>query len=253
METTNTVFFTLHKKPHFLFPNVLRRSSFQKNCTGIWSFLYYQERWYFFFPKISCYSSDGKWKMIFPKKIYGNMIFYSNVLERWSFQKNRTAIWSLLSYYLERLYFFFPKIWSYSLDAKWKMIFLKKKKYIEKWYFLEMPWKDGLSKKNGAWIWSFLYYLERLGFFFQKIYFSLDGKWKMIFFKKYMEVWYFLCICKNVTNMIFSRKIYLKVIDILDRILERVPIILCTFMETFRRFDILLSSEKNPGNLIYRI
>ena len=117
--------FTLHEKPYFLFPNVLKRWSFQKNCAAIWSFLYYQEIWYLFFPKISSYFLDGKWKMIFLKKMHGNMIFSSNVLKRWSFQKNRTGIWSFL-YYQERWYFFFPKISSYSLDGKWKMIFLNK-------------------------------------------------------------------------------------------------------------------------------
>ena len=59
---------SLHEKPYFLSPNVLKRWSFQKNRTGIWSFLYYQERWYFFFPKIWSYSSDTKGKMIFLKK-----------------------------------------------------------------------------------------------------------------------------------------------------------------------------------------
>ena len=39
---------TLHEKPCFLFPDVLKRWSFQKNRTGIRSFLYYQERWCFF-------------------------------------------------------------------------------------------------------------------------------------------------------------------------------------------------------------
>ena len=88
MLNKRTDIITLHEKPYFLFPNVLKRWSFQKNRAGIWSFLYYQERWYFFFPKIS----------------------------------------------------------SYSLDGKWKMIFLKKK-YMEIWYFLQMFWKDDLSKK----------------------------------------------------------------------------------------------------------
>ena len=75
-------FMALHKKPYFLFPNVLKRWSFQENCTGIWSLLYYQETLYFFFPRISSYSLDGKWKMIFLKKIHGNMILSSNVLKR---------------------------------------------------------------------------------------------------------------------------------------------------------------------------
>ena len=34
---------------------------------------------------------------------------------------------------------FFPKIWSYRLDGKWKMIFLKK--CTEIWYFLQTFWK----------------------------------------------------------------------------------------------------------------
>ena len=59
---------SLHKKPYFLFLNVLKRWSFQKNRTGIWSFLYHQEKWYFFSPKISYYCLGGKWKMIFLKK-----------------------------------------------------------------------------------------------------------------------------------------------------------------------------------------
>ena len=61
------------------------------------------------------------------QKIRGNIIFSSDVLKRWLFQKNYTEIWPLL-YYRER-YFFFSKIWSYPLDGKWKMIFLKK--YVE--------------------------------------------------------------------------------------------------------------------------
>ena len=57
----------------------------------------------------------------------------------------------------------FPKIWSYTLDGKLKMIFLKK--YTEIWYFLQTFWKDGYSKEGHADTWSFLYYLERLYFF----------------------------------------------------------------------------------------
>ena len=130
-----------------------------------------------------------------------------------------------------------------------KMIFLFPENMI---LFFRRKMKDDLSQKiHGNMIFSsnapkrlsfqkkshlntiFLVYLERWGFFSRKYIFSLDGKWKMIFLKKYMEIWYFLYICINVTNMIFSRKNRLKVIDILDRILERVPTILCTFMETF--------------------
>ena len=84
---------------------------------------------YFIFPKIWSYTLDGKWKLIFLKKIHRYTIFFANVLKRWPFQKNCTGIWSFL-YYQERWYFFFPKIWYYSVDGKWKKIFLKKK-YME--------------------------------------------------------------------------------------------------------------------------
>ena len=83
------------------------------------------------------------------------------------------------------------------------------------------------------------------GVFFQEyMIFFLDRKWKMIFLKKCMEIWYFLYICINVTNTIIPfckkiednllpKKIHLKVNDILDCILERILKILCTFVETF--------------------
>ena len=72
---------SLHRKRYFLFPDVLKRWSFQKNCAGIWSLLYYWERWYFFFPKMWSYALGGKWKLIFLKKIHGD-IFSSNFLKR---------------------------------------------------------------------------------------------------------------------------------------------------------------------------
>ena len=64
-------------------------------------------------------------------------------------KKNRTGKWSFLLHYLERWFFFFPKIWFYSLDKKWKMIFLQK----NTWKYdiiLQMPRKESLSKKNMA-------------------------------------------------------------------------------------------------------
>ena len=197
----------------------------------------------FLFPENIILFFRQKMKDDVSQKIYENMIFSSNVLKRSFFQKNSTEIWYFLLYYLERWYFFFPKIWSYSLDGKWKMIFLKKihgnmifsSNVLKRWSF----------QKNCTGIWSFLYHEERWHFFFPKIwYFFTDGKWKMIFLKKYMEIWCFLYICINVTNMILPfckknqrwsspEKIHLKVIDILDRILERVSTVLYTFMETF--------------------
>ena len=116
---------SLHRKPYFLFLDVLKIWSFQKNCAGIWSFLYYRERPCFFFPKIWSDTLDGQWKMIFlKKKIHGNMTFSSNFLKRRSFQKGprRDMIFLVLSGKMV----FFPE----------NMIF-----------FLEQKVRDNLSQK----------------------------------------------------------------------------------------------------------
>ena len=61
------------------------------------------------------------------KKIHGNMIFSSNALERWSFQKK--SHWNMI---FHRSYFFSRKYDIFCLDGKWKMAFLKK--YMKTWY-----------------------------------------------------------------------------------------------------------------------
>ena len=173
--------------------------------------------------------------------------------EKMVFQnENHTGIWSFLLCYLERRYFFFPKIGSYSFDGKWKMIFLKKI-HGNMIFPSNAPKRWSFQKKLRLSM-IFLSLSGKMVFFSGKYIFSLVGKWKMIFLKKYMEIWYFLYICINVTNMIFSLKNTRKVIDILDRILDRVPTILCTFMETFIGiFRYCFAVKKKPGNLIYRI
>ena len=49
----------------------------------------------FIFPRDMILPLGGKWKMIFLKKIHGDMIFSSNVPKRWPFQK---GTWSFLYY-----------------------------------------------------------------------------------------------------------------------------------------------------------
>ena len=115
----------------------------------------------FFNPLILVVSLHGKPYFLFPC-----------ALKRWSFQKYCSGTWSIL-YYRGRWYFALPKIWSYTLDGKWKMIFLKK--YMEIWYFLQASWKDGLSKKDRTGTWSFLCYLERC-FFSPKTWSFFIGK-----------------------------------------------------------------------------
>ena len=131
------ILFSLYEKPYFLFLNVLKRWPFQKNYTGIWSFLYHQGRWYFFSLKIWYYFLGGKWTMIFlkkkQKKSHRNMIYSSNFLKRWSFQKNCIGIWPFL-YHKERWHFFFPKILYFFLQ-----------KENERWSFSKNTWKYDVS------------------------------------------------------------------------------------------------------------
>ena len=130
-----------------------------------------------------------------------------------------------------------------------------------------MSRKDGYSKKKIALEYDSSWAIWKDGIFFLEniMFFSLDEKWKMIFLKKHMEIWFFLYIYINVTNMTLpfckkdqrwssSEKIHLKVIDILDRILERVATLLCTSMETFSCIAFhWKKKQKKTGNLIYRM
>ena len=118
-EHSITCLITLHKKTYFLFPDVLKRWSFQKNCAGIWSFLYYRERWYFFFPKIWSYTLDGKWKMIFLKK-YTEIWYFLQAFWKYGLSKRcRGSTWFffVLS---GKMVFFFPKTWFFYPGQKAK-------------------------------------------------------------------------------------------------------------------------------------
>ena len=125
----------LHGKPYFLFPNVLKRWPFQKNCTGIWSFLYYQERWYFFFPKIWSYSLDTKGKMIFFKKNTWKYDIFFKCSEKMVFPKNSRLNMIFFVISGKMVFLFSRKYDIFSFGRKWKkVIFIKKS--VEIWYFL---------------------------------------------------------------------------------------------------------------------
>ena len=105
-----------HRKP-FFFPNVLKRWYFQKNCPGIWSFMYYRERWYFFFPKIWSYTLNRKWKVSFFKntrKYDFLQAFWKDGLSK----KGRAGTWPFL-YYLERWHFFSKTNFFLGQKVKW--------------------------------------------------------------------------------------------------------------------------------------
>ena len=63
-------------------------------------------------------------------KIHGNMIFFSNLLKRWSFQKGprRLMIFLVLS---GNMVFFSQKLDLFFLGRRWKTAFLRK--YMETW------------------------------------------------------------------------------------------------------------------------
>ena len=111
----------------------------------------------------------------------------------------------------------------YLLGGKWKMIFLKK--YTEKWYFLQVFWKDGLFKRDCAGTWSFLYYLERLYFFLKNM---IGRKVKSDLFQEIhgnmkFSVYLYGCYKRGSAPLrqksqrsSYPAKIHQKVIDVLD-------------------------------------
>ena len=95
------------------------------------------------------------------------MIFSSNVLKRWSFQKNQTRIWSFLLYYLERWYYLFPK----------NMIL-----------FFRQKMKDDLSQKN-TWKYDIFFKCPKKMVFPKIITLEYDLSciiWKDVFFPENM-------------------------------------------------------------------
>ena len=102
---------TLHEKPYFLFPNVLKRWSFQKKIALEYDLFCIIRKDVFLFLENIILLSKRKMKDDLSQKIHENMIFSSNTPKRWSFQKkDHSWIWSFL-YYLERWRFFFHKIY----------------------------------------------------------------------------------------------------------------------------------------------
>ena len=78
-----------------------------------------------FFSKIWPHSLDGKRKMIFLKKIRGNMMLFSNILKILSFQKNCNGVWSFSNIWIDgifspenMIYFFFRQKMKDDLNQK---------------------------------------------------------------------------------------------------------------------------------------
>ena len=104
---------------------------------------------------------DDASKIDYSRNCTKNHIFFFRT--SWKDGLSKKLRWNIIILVLSgKMIFIFPKIWSYTLDGKWKMIFLKKYTEI---YFLQAFWKYGLSKRCRAGTWSFLHYLERWYFF----------------------------------------------------------------------------------------
>ena len=76
---------SLHGKPYFLFPDVLKRWSFQKKLRWNMIFLVLLGKMIFLFPENMILPLRRKMKDDLSQKIHGKMIVSSNVPKRWSF------------------------------------------------------------------------------------------------------------------------------------------------------------------------
>ena len=113
------------QKTIFSFSKCFEKIVFLKIRAWIWSFLHYQEGSFFFFPKISSYTLDGKWKIIFSKNTGEYKIFFK-CSEKIVFRKKSQRNMIFLAVLFWKI-FIFPK--SIMLFSRQKM-------------------KDDLSKKT---------------------------------------------------------------------------------------------------------
>ena len=121
----------------FFFRASWKDSLSKKNRAGIWSFLYYWEIWYFFFPKIWSYLQTENERWPFSKKKKKNTRKYEiffKCSEKMDFSKRtvRDLIFLVLSgkvVFFSQSMVFFP--WT---ENEGGMTFLKR--YTETWYFL---------------------------------------------------------------------------------------------------------------------
>ena len=128
------------------------------------------------------------------------------------------------------------------------MIFLKKKKDMEIWYFLQMPQKDCVSKKIVLeYDLSCIIWEDGILFPGNMIFFLWTESERWSFSRNTRKYDIFVYMYKYMLKIWYSpEKIHLKVIDILDHILERVPTILCTFMDIFIGVFIYCFPVKKP-------
>ena len=115
------------QKTKFSFSKRREMMVFPKKSLWNLIFLVLSGNMIFLFPENMILPLDRKWKMIFLKKVHGNMIFSSIVLKRWSFQKGPRR---------DRIFLVLPgKVVFFPWSENERGMTLPKK-YTETWFFL---------------------------------------------------------------------------------------------------------------------
>ena len=159
-----------------------------------------------------------------------------------------------------KMIFLFPKIWSYSLGKKWKMIFLKKKKKNTWKYDILFKCSEKMvfSERSSGNIVFLVLSGKTVFFFFPKMWcFFFGQKMKDNLSQEIRGGTKFLYIPTSVTNLTsrppakknqrwsYPAKIHLKVTEILDLHSKKSSNnSLYFYGDLYRRFHTLLSSEK---------
>ena len=118
---------------HIFFFQTSWKGGLSKKLCWNMIFLVLSGKTIFLFPENMILTARRKMKDDLSQKIHGNMIFSSNVLKRWSFQKGLR--WDMIYLVLSAKVVFFPrKRGVFSLGGNWGEIFFKK--YMEILSFL---------------------------------------------------------------------------------------------------------------------
>ena len=202
----------------------------------------------------------GSNKRNFGHALHGKPYFlFPDVLKRW-FLKNKSR-WNMIFVVLSRkMIFLFPK--NMILHVRRKMEDDLSQKNTLKYDILFKRSEKMVFSKRAAQGHDLSCIIWKDSIFFPKTWYFFRGrKVRLTFLKKYMEIWYFLCTRAGVTNVAprpsvkkiqrwsYPAKIHLKVINVLDwHSRKSSNNSLYFYGDLYRRFHVLLSSEKSQQN-----
>ena len=156
-----------------------------------------------------------------------NHIFFFQVFCKDNLFKKKKLHWNMIFLVSSgKMIFLFPENMILFFRRKMKDD-LSQKKYMEIWYILQMFRKDGLSKKI-ALEYDLSYIMRKDGISFSRKYdiFFTDGKWKIIFLKKCMEIWCFLYVGKGGISKVTFPALLKKMIFILEKMILAFSVLL---------------------------